>query len=580
MMRRLQEIRIPAPQFAVALRESLAQGYGREDLRADALAGLTVGIVAIPLAMALAIASGVPPQYGLYTCIVAGLVIALTGGSRVNVSGPTAAFVVILLPITHAYGVGGLVVASLMAGLILLAMGWLRLGGLVQFIPHPVTTGFTAGIAVVIASLQIKDFLGLETEAAGSHFFERLQAIVTALPSFHVVDASVGALTLALMLWWPRLKLRVPAHLPALLAGALFAALLGWLLPEQQAATIGSRFSYSLDGVLHHGIPALPPVPVWPWDLPGADGQAVGLSFAMIHALIGPALAIAMLGAIESLLCAVVADGLAGTKHNPTAELIGLGLGNLIAPFFGGFAATAAIARTATNIRAGARSPIAAAVHAVVVLLAVIGFAGLLAYVPMASLAALLLIVAWNMSEVKHFINTLKIAPPSDVAVLLVCFFLTVVFDMVLAVGVGVVLAALLFMRRMAELTGAQLVTQREHPHFADLPPQVAVYDVNGPLFFGAAEKALENLRQVSREVRVVILDMTDVSMMDMTALVAFDSLVKNMRKKKVALVICGLIPRLSTKLAKAGIRPEEGVLRICDNLAQAREAALALAKE
>ncbi len=573
MLRRLKEISIPNPPLAFALRDRLAEGYSREDLRADLLAGLTVGLVAIPLSMALAIASGVPPQYGLYTAIIGGLIIALTGGSRINVSGPTAAFVVILLPITHTYGLGGLVVASLMAGMILLAMGVLRLGGLIQFVPHPVTTGFTAGIGVVIATLQLKDFLGLETDTGGAHFLEKLASIVVALPTLHWADAAVGVCTLLVMLLWPRLKTRFTPHLVALFIGALFAALLAWMTHEQ-VATIGSRFTYTLGEDLMQGIPSLPPMPVWPWELPGADGRPVGLSFAMIHALMGPAFAIAMLGAIESLLCSVAADGLAGTKHNPNAELIGQGLGNIVAPFFGGFAATAAIARTATNIRAGARSPVASAAHAITVLLAIVIFAKLLAHIPMASLAAILLVVAWNMSDAKHFINIVRTAPPSDVAVLLTCFVLTVVFDMVLAVGVGVVLAALIFMRRMASLTGVQLVNQQQHPHLADLPKHVVVYAINGPLFFGAAEKAMDNLRLVSREVRVVIIDMAGVSMMDITAIVAFDSLIQKMKKNKVAIIVSGLIPRLMTKLENAEIRPQAGSLTFCEDLQQARAVA------
>ncbi|MEW5756130.1 MAG: C4-dicarboxylic acid transporter DauA [Pseudomonadota bacterium] len=575
MTQRLHELKNTAPAVGVALRESLATGYGLGDFRADLMAGITVGIVAVPLAMALAIACGVPPQYGLYTSIVAGLVIALTGGSRVNISGPTAAFVVILVPIAHSYGLGGLVIATLMAGLILVAMGMMRLGGLVQFIPYPVTTGFTAGIAVVIATMQVKDFLGLEIDIVGGNFFEKLRTIFLNLPTLHWPDLLVGGATLAVMVAWPRLKTRIPGHMMALIAGAMLAWLLGLVSADLGVATIGSRFSYSVNGILEHGIPSLPPLFVWPWELPGADGQPVGLSFAMIHSLIGPAFAIAMLGAIESLLCAVVADGLAGTKHDSNAELVGQGLGNIVAPFFGGFAATAAIARTATNIRAGARTPIAAVIHALTVLLAVISLAGLLAYVPMASLAALLLVVAWNMSEAKHFYNIVNVAPRSDVAVLLTCFFLTVVFDMVLAVSVGVVLAALLFIRRMADLTGAQMVSQQAHPHLADLPRHVVVYDINGPLFFGAAEKALSTLHRVSREVKVVILDMTDVSMMDMTGIVAFDSLIKNMRKKKVSLIVSGLTPRLLEKLANAGIEPQPMGLTFCENLLQARAVAL-----
>jgi SulP family sulfate permease len=560
----------------IALVEAL-KGYRRSDLRADLMAGLTVGIVAVPLAMALAIASGVPPQYGLYTSIVAGAIIALTGGSRYSISGPTAAFVVILLPITEQYGLGGLLLTTVMAGAVMVVMGLAKMGRLIQFIPYPVTTGFTAGIAVVIATLQIKDFLGLETGAMPSHFTEKIAVLVSSLPSAHWPDLLIGSLTLAVLLLWPRLKSRLPGHLAALLVGSLAAWLLARIWPEFSVATIGSRFTYISDGVEGHGIPALPPLPLLPWQLPGADGQPLQLSWQLLRELLPSAFTVAMLGAIESLLCAVVADGLAGSKHKPNSELIGQGLGNLIAPFFGGIPATAAIARTATNIRAGGRSPLASLIHAGVVLLAVVSLAELLGYVPMAALAALLLVVAWNMSEAKHFVHILRVAPRCDVVVLLTCFGLTVVFDMVIAVGTGVVLASILFIRRMTAMSGVEMVEPQAHQHLADLPSQVAVYDVNGPLFFGAAEKALAALQQINSAVSVVILDMRDVPMMDMTGIVALQSLLDNLRQRRVRVVIANLQPRIEQKLSRAGIAPEAAELAFCRDLGQAREAALAL---
>jgi len=560
----------------IAIVEAL-KGYSRSDLRADLLAGLTVGIVAVPLAMALAIASGVPPQYGLYTSIVAGAIIALTGGSRYSISGPTAAFVVILLPITNQYGLGGLLLTTVMAGAVLIVMGLAKMGRLIQFIPYPVTTGFTAGIAVVIATLQVKDFLGLEVGDMPSHFIEKLVVLITALPTIHWPDLLIGSLTLSVLLLWPRLKTRIPGHLVALVIGSLAAWLLVRLWPEVSIATIGSRFSYMSNGVEGHGIPALPPLPVLPWQLPGPDGQPLVLSWQLLRELLPSAFTVAMLGAIESLLCAVVADGLAGSKHKPNTELIGQGLGNLIAPFFGGIPATAAIARTATNIRAGGRSPVASLLHAGVVLLAVVSLAELLGYVPMAALAALLLVVAWNMSEAKHFVHILRVAPRCDIMVLLTCFSLTVVFDMVIAVSTGVVLASILFIRRITVMSGVEMVATEEHLHLAELPPHVAVYDVNGPLFFGAAEKALSVLHRLNSSVSVVILDMRDVPMMDITGIVALESLLENLQHKKVKVIIANLQPRIEQKLARAGIEAEEGTLVFCRDIEAAREIAVAM---
>ena len=554
--------------FATALRESLAQGYGRAGLRADLLAGVTVGIVALPLAMALAIASGVPPQHGLYTVIVAGAVIALAGGSRVNVSGPTAAFVVVLLPITQQFGLGGLLLATAMAGAILLVMGLGRLGRFIELVPYPVTIGFTAGIGVVIATLQLKDFLGLEVAPAQGHFFAQVGALVRALPSASGADALIGVLTLGVLLLWPRWVKRVPGHLAALLVGSIAAVLATHWLPGFEVATIGSRFHYSLDGVTGSGIPPLLPHFDWPWRFTGADGAPLALDFETLRALLGPAFAIAMLGAIESLLCAVVADGMAGTRHDSNGELIGQGLGNLIAPFFGGIPATAAIARTATGVRAGAVSPIAAVVHAGVVLAAMVSLAGLLGYIPMAALAALLLVVAWNMSEARHFVRVVRTAPRHDILVLLTCFSLTVALDMVVAVIAGIGLAVTLFLKRTIDLTEGRRVEQPAlHPE--PLPDQVALYDINGPLFFGAAHKALGTLKTVTPGLRVVVLDMHDVNLVDMTGLVALESLIETARRRDLGLVFCGLDTRLLLKMRRVGIRRRRGRLEFARTVAE-----------
>ena len=560
------------PVFA-AWRQTLKAGYSFKALRGDLAAGLTVGIIAIPLAMALAIAVGVAPQYGLYTVLVAAPLIALTGGSRFNVSGPTAAFVVILLPITQQFGLGGLLLCTMLAGLIMIAMGLGRAGRLIEFVPYPVTLGFTAGIGIVIATLQLKDLFGLSLSSQPLHYLEQVQVLLLALPSAHLGDALVAALSLAVLILWPRWVPKVPGHLAALAMGTVAGLALEALgIP---LATLGERFSYSLDGVLHAGIPPFLPNFAWPWQLPAANGQPLNLSFELIRQLLAPAFAIAMLGAIESLLCAVVADGMTGSKHDPNAELVGQGLGNLIAPLFGGITATAAIARSAANVRAGAFSPLAAIIHAGVVLVAILLLAPLFSYLPMAALAALLLMVAWNMSEAGHVLHTLRIAPRSDVLVLLTCLILTVLFDMVLAVGVGLLLAAGLFIKRMSDLTDTAALPRHFHQALKDLPEHVLVYAIRGPLFFGAAEKALSVLRRFNNDVKVVIVDISAVPLLDMTALAALDNVLRDYRKQHVGLVLVGTSSRVRLKLRRAGILREEGHLAYVQNLEQARAKAL-----
>ncbi len=563
---------LPTIPLFSAWRQSLRAGYSLRALRGDLGAGLTVGIIAIPLAMALAIAVGVPPQHGLYTVLVAAPLIALSGGSRFNVTGPTAAFVVILLPIVQQYGLGGLLLCTLLAGLILVAMGLGRVGRLIQFIPYPVTLGFTAGIGIVIATLQLKDFLGLQVHGQPQHYLEQAGLLLRSLPSLRPGDSLVGLSALAILVAWPRLFPKIPGHLVALAGGLLLGLLLEHLgLP---VATLGERFSYEHEGVVHAGIPPYLPSFQLPWNLPGPDGQPLGLSFELIRQLLAPAFAIAMLGAIESLLCAVVADGMTGSRHDPNGELLGQGLGNLVAPLFGGITATAAIARTAANIRAGAFSPLAAMLHAGVVLLAMLFLAPLFSYLPMAALAALLMMVAWNMSEAPHVVHTLRIAPRSDVLVLLACLVLTVLFDMVLAVGVGLLLAAGLFVKRMSELTDTASLPRGFHQALADLPAPVLAYAIRGPLFFGAAEKALSVLRRLNPEAKVVIIEMSAVPMLDLTALAALESMLLEYRQRGIGVIFCGCNARLRLKLKRAGIHPAAGRLAFVHNLEVARRKA------
>ena len=552
-----------------ALKKSLSSKPTYSDFQSNVLAGLTVGVIALPLSMALAIASGVPPQHGLYTAIVAGIVIAISGGSKVNISGPTAAFVVVLLPIVHQFGIGGLLVSGFMAGIILILMGVGKLGKLIEIVPYPVVIGFTAGIGVVIATFQIKDFLGLDIEALDGDYLEKLSLIVHALPSVDWQELLIGGLTITTLLLWPRLHSKIPGHLVALLLGSVVAWLLSQMSQDFSVATIGSRFHYDTSGVTGNGIPPFLPAFDWPWNLADADGKPIGISFELVKLLLPSAITIAILGALESLLCAVVADGMSGKKHNPNDELIGQGIGNLLAPLFGGIPATAAIARTTANIKAGGTLPLSSVVHGLFILGAILALTPLLAYIPMASMAALLLVVAWNMSEAKHFIRTIKIGPKDDVIVLLLCFILTVLFDMTIAVAVGMGLAAMLFIRRSISLTNTTRV-EKNHEAFrehGELPDNISAYDINGPLFFGSAQKALQIISQVTPDVRVIILDMSKVNLLDMSAIIAMESIKDSLEKQKIGLVINNLQPRMILKLRRAGIRYKTGRIQFSRTL-------------
>ncbi|WP_339843788.1 C4-dicarboxylic acid transporter DauA [uncultured Halopseudomonas sp.] len=539
------------PVLFAALRDSFRQGYDTRMLRGDLIAGVTVGIIAIPLAMALAIAVGVAPQHGLYTGIVGGLIIALSGGSRFNISGPTAAFVVILLPITQQYGIGGLLLVTAMSGLILLALGFARMGNLIQFVPYPVVLGFTAGIGIVIATLQFKDFLGLQGVGQHESYLDQVQALAAALPTVQAGDALVGTVTLGVLIAWPYLTRRVPGHLIALLIGSVLAAFL--LQLDMQVSTLGTRFSYEIDGITHAGIPPFAPQWLLPWTLPGADGQPLKIDFNLLRELLPFALTVAMLGAIESLLCAVVADGMAGTRHDPNAELMGQGLGNLVVPFFGGIPATAAIARTSASVRSGARTPIAAVTHAIVILLAVVLLADLFSYLPMASLAAMLLVVAWNMSELPHVLRMLHIGPRQDTWVLVTCLILTVLFDMVLAVGVGLLLASALFIKRMVDLSQGSAVSHHSHQALSGLPDSVGLYQIDGPLFFAAADKALSAMARHGENVRYMVIDMRAVPSMDMSALVMFTKALEELEHRGIEVYFVGVNARVRMKLSRAG---------------------------
>ncbi len=526
----------------------------------DLIAGITVGIIAIPLSMALAIGSGVAPQYGLYTSAIAGIVIALSGGSRYSVSGPTAAFVVILYPVSQQFGLAGLLVATLMSGVFLILFGLARFGRLIEYIPLSVTLGFTSGIGITIATMQLKDFLGLHMTHVPEHYLQKVGALVMALPTINIGDAAIGLTTLATLVLWPRLRLRLPGHLPALLLGCVVMLVVNLLGGD--VATIGSQFQYTLaDGTQGNGIPQLLPQLVLPWDLPGSNFT---LSWSSLQAMLPAAFSMAMLGAIESLLCAVVLDGMTGTKHKANSELIGQGMGNIIAPFFGGITATAAIARSAANVRAGATSPISAVIHALLVIMALLALAPLLSWLPLSAMAALLLMVAWNMSEAHKVIDLLRRAPADDIVVMLLCMSLTVLFDMVIAISVGIVLASLLFMRRIARMTHLAAVN-------VSVPDDVLVLRVIGPLFFAAAEGVFSDLETRIVGKRIVVLKWDAVPVLDAGGLDAFRRFVARL-PEGTELRVSNLEFQPLRTLARAGIQPIPGRLAFYPN----RDAALA----
>ncbi len=536
-----------------ALKDSFRAGYTKKSFIRDIIAGLTVGVIAIPLSMALAIASGVPPQHGLYTAIIAGTVIAITGGSRFNISGPTAAFVVILYPVTQQFGLSGLLMATLLSGLILILMALFRLGRLIEYIPLPVTLGFTCGIGITIGTLQIKDFLGLKIEQMPAHFLEKIHAILTALPTINWADMVVGMVTLLVLTQWHKLRLAIPGHLPAVIIGTMLALVLQYF--EFNVETIGSAFQYTLpDGSIGYGIPDVLPDLSLPWNIPHAQGELVQWDFDSLQALLPAAFSMAVLGAIESLLCAVVLDNMTDTKHHSNNELLAQGLGNIVSPFFGGITATAAIARSAANVKSGAVSPIASVVHGLLVLFALLFFAKALSYLPLSSMAALLLIVAWNMASVHEIINLARRSSKNELTVLFTCLILTVLFDMVIAISVGVLLASLLFIRTIAEMTKAI-----EYNAPDDLN-DVLVYRISGPLFFAAADKLFSDLHDktvhTDHEIKHIVLQCDAVTVLDAGGIHALTRFVQHMLPHQ-QLYLCNMQFQPLRMLVKSNTVPE-----------------------
>jgi SulP family sulfate permease len=540
------------PKSVLALRS-----YTRQTFLHDLLAGITVGLVALPLAMAFGIASGVTPQAGLYTAVVAGFIISALGGSRTQIGGPTGAFVVIVSGIVARFGLSGLAMVTLMAGLILVAMGLTGLGSAVRFIPRPVVIGFTNGIAILIASTQIKDFLGLHVGAVPGEFLPRMKMLAAHLGSFNAQALGLGALTLAILIFLPRLTRRVPASIVGVLV-ATVAAYAGHL----QVETIGTRF-----GGIPQGLP--------PFALPDFHAEH-------IIPLIPSAFTVALLAALESMLSAVVADGMTGDRHNPNVELFAQGVANIASPVFGGIPATGAIARTATNIRSGARSPIAGMVHAVTLLVILLVAAPLASYVPLTALAAVLFVVAYNMGEWREIGGILQLGVTA-IAVWLVTFALTVFADLTVAVSVGMALAALVYIYRVAETTTVAPVTDdyiRDGlPHTLQgriVPPYVTLLRIHGPFLFGTTEKLVEATANLDVFEPIVILRLRNMTAIDATGIHAIETFAKRLRVSGRSLILCGAMQQPSKLLQQPRFIEHVGSKNIMPNI----QAALDRARE
>jgi len=540
------------PRSVTALRTYSARRFSH-----DLAAGITVGLVALPLAMAFGIASGVTPQAGLYTAVVAGFLISALGGSRVQIGGPTGAFVVIVAGIVARFGTAGLALVTLMAGGMLVIMGITGLGSAVKFIPRPVIIGFTNGIALLIASTQIKDFLGLRTTAVPASFLPRMKLLAGSIGTAHAPAIAIGCLTLAIILFWPRVSRRIPGSILAVLSCTALAALL-----HLHVETVGTRF-----GGIPQGFP--------PFTLPHLHAEH-------ILPLLPSALTVALLGAIESLLSAVVADGMAGDRHNSNVELVAQGVANIASPLFGGIPATGAIARTATNIRSGALTPVSGMVHALTLLAILLVAAPLARFIPLATLAAVLFVVAWNMGEWREIGVVLRLAK-ADIAVWAVTFALTVMADLTVAVGVGMGLAALLYIYRIAETTTVEAVTEQYlrdgEAHVLqnkDIPSDVAILRIHGPFLFGTTQKLEESTSDLTSFPAIVILRLRNMTALDATGLHALEVFAERLRESGRTLLLCGARAQPARLLVRADFVEEVGPENILPNV----QAALARARE
>ena len=541
------------PQLFLSMKQ-----YSSKQFTADVISGIIVAIIALPLSIALALASGVTPEQGLYTAIVAGFIISFLGGSKVQIAGPTAAFATIVAGIVLKNGMEGLAVATILAGILLIVMGVLRLGSLIRFIPYTITTGFTTGIAVTIFIGQIKDFMGITFLHSPVETMEKLREVFVCMDTLNPMAVLIGALSLAILIIWPRFIKKIPPSLVAVIVSAVLVKGLGL-----KVNTIGDLYTIS------SGLPVF---------------HMPHITFGLIQKVMPDALTIAVLAAIESLLSCVVADGMVGGRHNSNMELIAQGAGNAASALFGGIPATGAIARTAANIKNGGRTPVAGMVHSVVLLLVLIFLMPYAALIPMPAIAAILFMVAYNMSEWREFIDVVKTSPKSDAAVLLITFFLTVVFDLVLAIGVGLVLSSFLFMKRMADVSDiygwkyAEDYREGEDAERIDLKPvpaHVMVFEVSGPMFFGAADK----IAQIPLDSRknVLILRMRSVPAMDATALNSLKKLNGRCRKAHVTMILSHVNEQPMSVMAKSGFDREIGHDNICPSIDAALERASAI---
>lgn len=557
-------------EFQPALFHSL-RTYNKEKFLADLMAGLIVGIVALPLAIAFGIASGVTPEKGIYTAIIAGFIISFLGGSTVQIGGPTGAFIVIVYGIVEQYGVQGLAIATVLAGIMLLMMGLLKLGAIIKFIPFPIVVGFTSGIALTIFSTQIKDFFGLTTPSLPSGFVEKWSIYFEYFGTINWWAALVAFLSVAIIVLTPKVSRKIPGSLVALVVMTIAVYLLKEFGGVTGIETIGDRF------VINSQLPEIEQIPI---------------SLASIRILFPAAFTIAMLGAIESLLSAMVADGVTGKKHNSNVELAAQGIANIITPFFGGIPATGAIARTMTNINNGGRTPVAGIIHAVVLLLVVLFLGDLTRHIPMACLAGVLVVVAYNMSEWRMFLSLSKQSKDTR-AVLLTTFLLTVIFDLTIAIGFGLILAVFTFLKRMNQTTQVSRTTgsidmtkemesRPEHmqEEVLHLPPGVEVYEIEGPFFFGVANKFDEVMRDLHGHSHIRIIRMRRVPFIDSTGLNNLEALCSNSKKEKIQIILSGVKDNVREKIERSTIPGIIGKENICDNIHRAVERAIILDAE
>jgi SulP family sulfate permease len=527
------------------------KSYNRQQFFKDIVAGVIVGIVALPLAIAFAIASGVSPEKGIFTAIIAGFIISALGGSRVQIGGPTGAFIVVVYGIVQQFGIDGLIIATFIAGILLVVMGFARLGSAIKFIPYPLIAGFTTGIAVIIFSSQVKDFLGLKMGPVPADFISKWQAYGHHLSSLNGYAIAIAAFTLLTSFWWPRATRKIPGSLIAIIVTTL--AVYFFKLPVE---TIGSRF-----GAITSSLPR-PVVPA--------------VSFATLQQLIRPAFTIALLGSIESLLSAVVADGMIGGNHRSNTELIAQGFANVCSSVFGGIPATGAIARTATNIKNGGRTPVAGMVHAATLLVIMLFVGKLAALIPMATLSGILIMVAWNMSEAESFLSVLK-GSKSDAAVLMTTFLLTVFIDLTVAIEIGMILAAFLFMRKMMQTSSVQQtvfsseVLSEDSPLPYSIPNGVDIFEINGPLFFGAAYKFKDTMKMIENPARVLIIRMGNVPVIDATGLRVLKDVQQELHKHGSKLILSEVSSgQVTFELRKARLLFRIGKANVTDTFEQA----------